>query len=814
MAKQLILVDTLSLLYRGHFAMLRRPLKGRDGTVTSGLSFLLNELLSLSDKYPEALVYAISDAPGGSFRNSIYPEYKANRPPTPQDLRTQTELARKIIPMLGIPFIEKKGLEADDIIAGFAGEALGPVVILSPDKDLLQLITDNVSILRPGKFGRGATLIKLGEVSDVMGVPAKYIADLLAIMGDSSDNIPGAKGIGAKGAAKLIQQFGGIEDIYKNIDSVSSKSLHKKLIESKDAVFLSYSLTKLSNKLPDDLKNYKSVPVQGDDLELKELLKRLSLNKIADKFNISYEDDDEKEELLPYTCDVHIIKSLDDVELPGDGPVCIDTETTSLDPILAKLIGFSICVSPKESWYLPFSQCASQSEILKSLEKLLNKRGYIAQNSKFDSRVLKNHGVFLPAPSDDTYLADYILRPDARSHALKRIVPEWLGRSMKTYDEVTSDSGGLIDTPIEEVAEYCSIDSTTTFALREVMLKKLDEDKGMKFVYNKVELPLSSVLADMEETGIGLNKEILGEENNSISKRIFVLMDIARTQAGKDINFASPKQVSTLLFDSLGLKPIRKTSKGTRSTDMNVLLKLRNEHPVVETLIEFRELSKLQNTYVKKLPTYINPKTGLIHTHFNQAVTATGRLSSSNPNLQNIPIKTERGRRIRKCFIPPYKAHNFVTADYSQIELRVMAHLAGPGALREAYQANEDLHSVTAEALFGEVTPENRRKAKEVNFSIIYGISAYGLSSRLSIPIGEASTIISKYFEKYPEVKIFNDLTIKSAIFKSATSSFFQANDFSSLIFARRALWSISSLAKSINIFRISSDFALPANSL
>ncbi len=768
MAEQLILVDTLSLLYRGHYAMLRHPLVGSDGTVTSGLNFLLNELVALTEKYPNSSIVAVSDAPGACFRKNIYPEYKANRPPTPIELREQTQLAREIIPLLGIPFIEKSGLEADDIIAGLSVESDLPVIILSPDKDLLQLVTENVSVLRPGKFGRSSTLVKYGEVAEVMGVPAKYVADFLAIMGDSSDNIPGAKGIGKKGAAQLINQLGSIEDIYARISEVTSKSVRSKLEASKELVLLSYSLTDLSGKLPDDLMGINFDRKAVNQESLKPYVTRLSLNKIAEKFDVPKEEN-ESDFVEEFTCKVNIVYSMDEIRLPGTGPVCIDTETTSLDPLKAKLIGFSLCSDSTESWYIPFLENKNQKKILTDLSKLLISRGFVAQNAKYDSRVLLNYGIVLPVPAADTYLADYILRPDARSHSLKKIVPLWLNKTMKTYAEVADNEGSLIEVPVEEVAEYCCNDSASTYALNKKMDEKFRTDSSMNYIYKNVELPLSSVLAAMENTGIGLNREVLFKENDAISKRIFELMEIATNQAGEFINFSSPKQVASLLFDKLGLKPVRKTSKGTRSTDINVLLKLRNEHPVIETLIEFRELAKLQNTYVKKLPAYINPDTGLIHTNYNQAGTGTGRLSSNNPNLQNIPIRTARGKKIRKCFIPPIPGHLFITADYSQIELRVLAHLAGDGALRAAYRNEADLHSITSIALFGDSLPENRQKAKQVNFSIIYGISAYGLSSRLSVSMGEASGIISKYFDKYPEVKEFRDKTIQYAAEKGET---------------------------------------------
>ena len=750
--------------------MIKNPLKGADGTVTSGLNFLLNELFALIDANPNCFVAAISDAPGPTFRNQMFPEYKANRPATPDDLILQTQIARELIPMLGIPFIEKKGLEADDIIAGYAIDSLIPVTILSPDKDLLQLVSSNVSVLRPGKYGRSSTLIMYGGVADIMGVPAEFVADLLALMGDSSDNIPGARGIGPKGAVKLIQQFGAIENIYNNISEVMPDSVKKKLVDSREQVELSLKLIKLDQPLTQDFKEIDLSLKQPDIETALPILNRLKLKKIADRIGLKLEPKLEftnPEELSnsqeQYSCKVNIVKDLDHINFPGCGPVCIDTETTSLDPLEARLIGFSVTSVPDESWYLPFAESDDKEHILASLEKLLNNRGYMAQNSKYDSRVLAGYGVKLPPPSEDPYLADYILRPDSRTHALKKIVPVWLGKTMRTLDEVSEGTGSLIGIPVETVAEYCCADSASTLALANRMSLELAKSPELDKLYREVELPLSSVLGSMETRGIGIDRDALRREGDLISRKIFELMKLASDQTGRSVNLASPRQVATVLFDTLGLDPVRKTSKGERSTDMAVLTKLRNEHPFVETLIEFRELSKLLNTYVEKLPLCANPKTGLIHTSFNQAVTATGRLSSSNPNLQNIPIRTSRGREIRKCFVPPVKGHVFVTADYSQIELRILAHFAGEGVLRQAYRENADIHSRTAEALFGDNNPDHRRKAKEVNFSIVYGISAFGLAQRLSVSRGEAAGIISRYYETYPEVQQFYDNMVKTA---------------------------------------------------
>ena len=761
MAEKLILFDTLGILYRGHYAMIRSPLKGQDGTVTSGLSHLLSELARLQGDNPGSIVAAIGDAPARTFRSTLFPQYKANRPETPPELIQQTELAREIIPLLGIPFIEKAGLEADDIIAGIARNSEIPVMVVSPDKDLLQLVGKTVSVLRPGRYGGKATLVNEGEVEAIMGVHAGQVADLLAIMGDSSDNIPGAKRIGAKGAAKLLREFGSIDGIYENLSSVSSVSLRRKLQDSREMVYLSRELTRLDHPLPDDLSSIKLEMREPDRDALLPLLERLSLTKTA--LTAGLQINKASSEPEKYQCRTNIVTIPEELAFPGSGPLSIDTETTSKNPSEARLIGFSATSVTDESWYFSCRDTDRAEEALAVLEKQISERGFIAQNAKYDVRVLERHGISLPAPSGDPYLADYLLRPDSREHSLKKLVPEWLNRSMETFSEVSGGSDSLINVSTEDIARYCCVDSASTLALSQKLSGIISMDEGLNRVYREIELPLSAVLSDMEKHGIGLDREALRAEGDRISREIFSLMELASQQTGRSINLASPSQAASVMFDTLGLKTVRKTSKGARSTGMSVLAALRNEHPFVRTLIEFRELSKLQNTYVQKLPGYVNSETGLIHTSFNQAVAATGRLSSSNPNLQNIPIRTARGREIRKCFIPPVKGEVFVTADYSQIELRILAHLAGEGVLREAYRDNADIHSRTAVALFGDSEPDHRRKAKEVNFSIIYGISAFGLASRLQVSRGEAAGIISRYYETYPEVRKFYEETVRTA---------------------------------------------------
>ncbi len=765
---KILLVDCYNLLYRGHFAMHRNPLRAQDGTNTSGLYHLVSELLDMTEKRSADVTVAVFDYPKPSFRKKIYPEYKSNRPPMPDELIVQSELARKLIPVLGIPLLEEEGLEADDIIASLTSQALkrgDTVEILSTDKDLLQLLANGATMLRPGKSGTPISIIQREDVEGVIGVSSDQVVDYLSLTGDSSDNIPGAKGIGPKSALKLLKEFGTVDAIYENICDVLPESVRSKLQESKELVYLSkeliallpakdigISIDDLSMSSPEENTAYEILTQLG----MSSILKRLHIQQAGDLFGVQISAN-------PCSwCTTAIIDSIEELEkLDFNNSECdfiaLDTESTSVRPFDADPVGISFAFSKDNAVYIPLAGPDSLPvpDVVPILKNRLEGKKIAAQNGKYDIHILDSIGIEIKQINNDPMIADYLLMPERQSHSLKELSNIWLNKPMMDYSAVLGNAQTLAEVDTEEVAEYCGCDSVTAFQLAEILRDELETDPQLLELYDTLELPLVKVLADMEKRGLAIDLESLDELRDEFSERIRKLVNSASEIIGCPMNLSSPAQVSAILFDTLGLSPVKKTRKGANSSSIDVLEKLRGKHEFVDIVIEHRELSKLLNTYIGKLPLYVSERDGLVHTSFSQTVTATGRLSSSSPNLQNIPVRTSQGRKVRRCFIPGTEGNLFITADYSQIELRILAHLAGPGNLRDSYRKNLDIHSSTALALFGDDSPEHRRKAKEVNFSILYGISPWGLSNRLNISRGEASGIINRYLATYPELDFF-----------------------------------------------------------
>ncbi|MCD4702465.1 MAG: DNA polymerase I [Candidatus Aegiribacteria sp.] len=766
--RKYLLIDCNALLYRGHFAMMSSPLRAKDGTNTSGIFHLVRQIIDLKESRLPDITVAVFDHPSPVFRVKIYPEYKANRPPMPDELRSQSEYARKLIPALGFPLLEKEGFEADDIIAWLTQEAVSrgdKVEILSSDKDFLQLAADGVTIIRPGRRDGQETLVGKNDVESVMGVRADQVADFLALTGDSSDNIPGAKGIGPKTALKLIKKFQSIDGIYESVADVSPDSVRIKLENSMQMVLLSRKLISLQPAHQMDI-SLEDLSMKLPDAELaSDILTSLGMQSILDRLGMTPAGDlfsSLRNMSSTEWCSTAVIGSIHELEgldlsRPGDGFLALDTETTSKRPFQAVPVGISLTTSEDSAVYIPLSgtDALSIDEVVPVLNRILEDRLVVAQNGKYDIHILESMGLRIKELKGDPMIADYLLRPELQSHSLSNLSSTWLKRSMMEYGEILGNAESLADVETIKVAEYCGCDSAAALKLSRILRKELEKDDRLLNLYDTLELPLVRVISDMEKRGIGLDIKSLKKLETEFTNTISELVEEARETAGFPINLNSPAQVSHALFDILGLTPIKKTSKGVFSSSMEVLEKLRGKHRFVETVIEHRELSKLLNTYIKKMPGYICERDGMIHTSFSQTVTATGRLSSSSPNLQNIPVRTSRGREVRRCFISPREGHVLITADYSQIELRILAHFAGPGNLRRAYEENMDIHSKTAEALFGDASPAHRRKAKEVNFSILYGISSWGLSNRLNISRGEAAGIISRYLETYPELESF-----------------------------------------------------------
>jgi DNA polymerase-1 len=758
-----LLIDCLGLLYRGHYALIRRPLRAPDGTVTSGLHHLLSEIYRHRDLYSPELLGAVFDYPAPSFRKEIYPEYKANRPEMPDDVREQSRLARELLRYLGYPVIEHEGLEADDLIASLTSMLRADdtqVLILSSDKDLLQLVRPGVSVIQPGKSGQKARLIGPEDVREVAGVEATQIVDYMSLVGDSTDNVPGAQGIGKKTALKLLDRFGSLDNLLSSLDSMERDSLRAKVERSLETIELSRRLVTLRQDPPGDLGLEALRPSEPRVEKAASLLERLGMRKLLRELPAPPVSE----------CDCVVAETIEDLqeiirEIGEAQEVALDTETTSTSPMEADAVGLSVCCNAGRACYVPLTaeSAIPPDEVRRFLSSLAKDRSVVAQNSKYDLHILRNMGVTWYRVGGDPFLADYLLRPQNRRRSLTALARLYLGENVASYTDLVGDEESLADLPISDVADYCCRDATAAWKLHSLLTDALREDQDLYRIYTDVELPLVPVLVEMERRGVSLDVGSLEELRSEFSTRLTQLATRASEIVGDSINLNSPSQVSAALFDTLGMTPVRKTPGGDPSSSMSVLLALKGEHEFVDLVIEHREVSKLLSTYVDRLPGFVSGRTGLIHTSFNQAVTATGRLSSSDPNLQNIPVRTDRGRMIRKCFRPPHSGEVFVSADYSQIELRMLAHLSENGPLSDCYRSGRDVHSLTAEAVFGRSDPDLRRKAKEINFSIVYGISPYGLSQRLGVSREEASSIIRLYFERYPEVERYFQRTVSEA---------------------------------------------------
>jgi DNA polymerase-1 len=710
----------------------------------------------------------VFDTIGPTFRTEIFKEYKANRPPMPDALSTQIPYIKRITAAYSIPVVEKSGYEADDIIATLAqmGKSRGvQVIIVTGDKDLMQLVEEGVLIYDELKDRRYTPK----EVKERFGVPPDLMADFLAIAGDSIDNIPGAKGIGTKGAVKLVSTYGKIEQIFKDISKIKEKALQEKLINSKDAVLLSKRLTSVDRNVPlgldlsefkrrePDIKSLHSIFVE---LEFNRLLKELPSVK-----TISYRN-------------YKLITSAEELEtlvesLSRSKYFSIDLETTSVNPMDAELVGISISNRKGSAVYIPVGHTyvgapaqLKCSHVLQRLRPLLSdpKIKKIGQNIKYDQTILGRYAIELKGIYCDTMIASYLLNPSG-SHSLERLAAKYLGHRMIRYEEVTGGKDTLFsEVDVERAKIYSCEDADVTYRLAEILLAELEKE-GLSPLLKEIEIPLIGVLVWMETNGVKLDRDFLGQLSAQFLKRLQRIQRRIYELAGQEFNIDSPKQLQQILFSKLGLPSGKRTKTGF-STDVNVLEKLAQEHPLPEAILQYRSLAKLKNTYVDALPRLINPDTGRVHTSYHQTITATGRLSSSDPNLQNIPVRTQEGRLIRKAFVPE-KGNLLVSADYSQIELRILAHLSGDQRLVRAFREGRDIHDMTAGEIFGVsgdlVTSEMRRKAKAVNFGIIYGLSAHGLAQQLGVPHSTAQQYIDSYFARYEGVKHYLETTLQNA---------------------------------------------------
>ena len=777
-APPLVLDDGSSYVYRAFHAL--PPLTNSQGQATGAVKGVINMLRRLVKDYPQSTVAVVFDAKGKTFRDALYPLYKANRPPMPDELREQIEPIHEIVKAMGLPFICTPGVEADDVIGTLARQASEQgihVVISTGDKDMAQLVNVHTTLVNT----MTDTVMDESGVEDKFGIPPRLVIDLLALMGDKVDNIPGVAGVGEKTALALLQGIGSVDEIYANLSQIASldfrgaKNMAAKLEPEKENALLSYSLATIKtdvelDQTPQQLKN--GAPDQPALLEwftkmefrswVEELLGEEGLAPV--------ESIDTDYELV--TEQAHLDRWLH--ELKASDVFAFDTETTSLDYMEARIVGVSFAVSPGRAAYVPLAhdylgvpEQLDREAVLAQLKPLLEDpdKAKLGQNLKYDASVLANHDIRLQGIAFDTMLESYVLDSTATRHDMDSLALKYLGCSTIHFEDIAGKGSKQLrfnQITLEEAGPYAAEDADITLRLHQKLWPLLEQEPSLRSVFEEIELPLVPVLSRIERQGAYLSRELLVEQSAELGIRLQELEAQTFDLAGQEFNLGSPKQLGEILFEKLQLPVIKKTPKGAPSTSEEVLTELALDYPLPKLLLEYRSLSKLKSTYTDKLPEMINAETGRVHTSYHQAVTATGRLSSSNPNLQNIPIRSQEGRRIRQAFIAP-EGYQIVAADYSQIELRIMAHLSGDKGLLGAFSEGLDVHRATAAEVFevelDRVSGDQRRKAKAINFGLIYGMSAFGLAKQLHLGRHEAQQYIDRYFERYPGVQEYMDST-------------------------------------------------------
>jgi DNA polymerase-1 len=765
----LYLLDASSYIHRAFHAI--RGLSTSDGVPTNAVFGFTNMLLKvLREAQPEYLG-VVYDAKGPTFRHKLYAAYKANRPPLDPALKTQFPLVRQVVTALDLPAVEMEGYEADDLMATLAEQAKEQgfeVILVSGDKDLYQLLGDAVTMWDTMKEAR------LGpkEVVQKLGVGPERVVDLMALTGDSTDNVPGVPGVGPKSAAKLLGQYADLDELLDQAASMKASKMRQNLIDFRDQALISRDLVRLAKDAPISFDPEIFKVTEPDPKVITPVLARLEFTKLMKEF-AAVEPEPEAEYLM-LTETEDIKKHLEAAAKAG--ALAVDTETTSTDPVRAKLVGYSFCYKPEEAYYVPVAhqlelgqRQADREEALAALAPLLADKNIAktGQNIKYDIIVLERHGLPMAGVAFDTMVASYLLNPGKTSHGLAAIVAEFLGRGVISYEEAVGGKNKTFDlAPLEKAAPYAAEDAEVTFAAARVLSPRLEQAKLMD-LFRDLEMPLVPVLARVEMNGVGLDTAALRDLSKEVSEQLADLEALCYKEAGQEFNINSPQQLGRILFEELGLPQIKKTKKRTAySTDMSVLTILAQQHPLPEAVLNYRSLNKLLSTYIDVLPTMVNPETGRLHTSFNQAVTATGRLSSSDPNLQNIPVRSDLGRRIRACFVPKPDCL-MLSADYSQIELRVLAHLSGDELLVSDLAGGLDVHSATAARIFNlepdEVTSDQRRFAKTVNFGLLYGMTAFRLARELGIDRAEAEDIIERYLGRYQGIAAFQQENLAAA---------------------------------------------------
>ncbi len=781
----LILVDGSSYLYRAFHAL--PPLSTSSGQPTGAVRGVVAMLRRLCQQYPGTPVVVVFDAKGKTFREDLFEGYKAHRPPMPEDLRAQVEPLHALVRALGLPLLCVPGVEADDVIGTLAVQASreGRAVLVSTgDKDLAQLVDDHVTLINT----MNDTRLDAAGVVQKFGVTPAQIIDLLALMGDKTDNIPGVPGVGEKTALALLQRFGSLEGLYADLDAVSgmtslrgAASVRAKLDSERDKAFLSRELATIRTDVPLDAAEHSLVPAEPDRETLRRLYKELEFNSWREELDRQSEAGSASEETADLTPEPSVAA---DYELVLDAAalarwvaaagkaalLSVDTETTSLDYMQARIVGVSLAVETGQAAYIPIGHDylgapdqLAEAEVLGALRPLLESAtlAKVGQNLKYDRSVLLNHGIELRGIVFDTMLESYVLDSVGSRHDMDTLAQKHLGYRTIPYEEVAGKGAkqiGFSQVKLEDATRYAAEDADITLRLHRKLWPQLEAQPALERVFREIEMPLVPVLSRLERQGALVDSQLLAKQSKELGERLLEVEASAHTLAGGPFNLGSPKQLQEILFERLGLPQIGKTPTGQPSTAEPVLAELAEQYELPRVILEYRSLSKLKSTYTDRLPEQINPATGRVHTSYQQAVTATGRLSSTDPNLQNIPVRTPEGRRIRQAFVAP-PGWRILAADYSQIELRIMAHLSADPGLIDAFAKGHDVHRATAAEVFGatlaEVTDLQRRSAKAINFGLIYGMSAFGLAKQLGVGRGEAQAYIDRYFARYPGVQAY-----------------------------------------------------------
>ncbi len=777
--KRLFLIDGMAQIYRAHFAMIKNPLTTKDGRHTSAIFGFMNSLFKLlRDENPDYIAVVL-DCKEPTFRHKLYTEYKATREKMPDELVEQLEPLYEVISHTNIPILKKPGYEADDIIGTLVkkAEQAGLVTyMVTGDKDMMQLVSETTFMYSPGNRFKPTTIYDKIKVKEKWGVGPDGIIDMLALVGDTSDNVPGVDGVGPKTAKKLLDQYKDIETILEHADEAKNKRVREGLQNGRDLVHLSRELVTIHCDVPVEFHIEELIRKDMDgealtydfqDLEMYSLITQVEA--LSGNGVVALEQPDKNYQTILTQTDLDLlITTISNAEL-----ISFDLETTSITPLQADIVGLSFSVKANDGYYIPVEYPEKESKPGLTLDAVLEKlkpifenenNRFCGQNIKYDALVLSRYGIHLGNIVFDTMIAEYMLHPEKNSYKMDYLSIDYLNYRMVPIDNLIGTGlhqKSMAEVPLEDIAFYASEDADIAFQLAEILKDKLEKESLFE-PYNDIEIPLIPVLTTIEKNGVYLNLDFLADLSRQFGEGLEKLTEKIHQMAGREFNINSPKQLGEILFDELELKPIRK-----RSTAVEVLAVLKNYHPLPEEVLKYRHLAKLKNTYVDAIPNYVNKETGRVHTSLNQTIAATGRLSSTSPNFQNIPIRTETGREVRKAFVPQNPDWVILSADYSQVELRIMAHYSQEPELIKAFEENSDIHSRTAALVNGiaeaEVTPDQRRSAKVVNFGIMYGAGPYRMSQELGISMADAKILIDNYFATYPGIRKYMDETISLA---------------------------------------------------